>query len=157
MESENFQPFWVLILLIILWAKSTVKKVKSKTLYNKLIKDNNMGYLFKKTEDQDKTILELKTKNFYIFAIIVLLSLIPAVYLATHYFENNVNLLRIPYVLLLILIYAILDGKAIAKILFPKNKICREGSVFSFKNPVKYTIKKWKLGISSFMPTFYTQ
>lgn len=101
-----------------------------------------MGYLFKKTEDQDKTILELKTRNFYIFAIIVLSSLIPAVYLATHYFENNVNLLRIPYVLLLILIYAILDGEAIAKILVPKNKICREGSVFSFKNPVKYTIKK---------------
>ena len=100
-----------------------------------------MGYLLKKNEVQDKTIFELKTKNFYIFAIIVFLSLIPAIYIVTHYFENNVNLFRTFYVLSIIIIYPILDGKAIIKILFSKSKI-REGSVFSFKNPVKYTITK---------------
>jgi hypothetical protein len=98
-----------------------------------------MGYLFKETRLEDKTIFELKTKNFYIFAMIVFLSLIPAVYMVALYFMNNVNLFRIPYVLSLIVIYALFDGRAIGKILFSKNKT-REGSAFSFKNPVKYTI-----------------
>lgn len=74
-----------------------------------------MGYLFKKNIIQDKIILELKTKNFYIFATIVFLSLIPAVYIVALYFSDNVNLFRIPYVLFIIIMYAILDGGAIIK------------------------------------------
>lgn len=100
-----------------------------------------MGYLYKKTEVRDATVFELRTKNAYIFTVIVFLSLIPAVYIVVYYFKDNVNLFRILYVLLMIIAYAILDGEAILKILFSRNKI-RKGSVFSFKNPVKYTIAK---------------
>jgi len=99
-----------------------------------------MSYLFKTTELEDKTIYELKTKNFYIFVLLVFLSLIPAVFIVANYFRDNVNFFRIPYVLLILAVYAILGGKGFMKVLFTINK-AREGSVFSFKNPVEYTIK----------------
>lgn len=99
-----------------------------------------MSYLFKTTELENKIIYELKTKNYYIFVLLVFLSLIPAVYIVELFFKDNVNFFRIPYVLLVLTIYAILVGKDSIKI-FKINKV-REGSLFSFKNPVKYIIKK---------------
>lgn len=99
-----------------------------------------MGFLYKKTKTNKEITIELRTKNFYIFAIIIFLSLIPAIYIATKYFENNMNLFRIAYISSIIILYALLDGKLISKILFSKNKQ-RTGSVFSIKNPVRYTIK----------------
>ena len=99
-----------------------------------------MSYLLKTTELEDKIILELKTKNYYIFVMLVFLSLIPAIYIVELFFRDNVNFFRIPYVLLILAIYAILGGKDSIKI-FKINK-AREGSLFSFKNPVKYIIKK---------------
>ena len=99
-----------------------------------------MSYLLKRTELEDRTILEIKTKNFYIFVALVFLSVIPAAYIVSLYFSDNVNYFRIPYVTLILVIYAILGGKGWTKI-FRINKT-REGSIFSFKNPVKYIIKK---------------
>lgn len=101
-----------------------------------------MSYLFKTAELEDKTIFEMKIKNYCIFATIVFLSLIPAVYIVELFFSHNVNLFRIPYVSLIIIIHLILGGKALIKILFTINNKTREGSLFSFKNPVKYIIKK---------------
>ena len=101
-----------------------------------------MGYLFKKTENQDKTIIELRTKYANIFTLIIILLLVPiAIFLVTTYFNDNPNLFRLFLVLFMIGIYTILDGKSIIKILFAKNKV-RKVSVFSFKNPVKYTFLK---------------
>lgn len=103
-----------------------------------------MGYFFRRTETQDKTIIELKTKNWYIFVIVVFILLIPtAIFLATTYFSNNPNLFRFFLVLFMITIFAILDGRTILK-LFKINNITREGSIFSPKKPVKYTIIKQK-------------
>ncbi len=103
-----------------------------------------MGYLYKKTELNGKTSFELRTKNSLIFAAVILLTLVPAsAYLATRYFENNINLFRVFLVALMILIYAILDGRAIVAIIFTRNRT-REGSLFSFKNPVKYTVTRTK-------------
>lgn len=100
-----------------------------------------MSYLFKITELEREIIYELKTKNYYFFVIIVFLSVIPAANIVTRYFSDNVNYFRIPYVLLILTIYAILVGKHGIKAVFKINK-SREGSLFSFKNPVKYIIKK---------------
>lgn len=103
-----------------------------------------MGYLYKKTELNGKTSFELRTKNFYFFTAIIFSSLLPAaLYLAIRYFENTINLFRVFLVVLMISIYAILDGRAIVAILFARNKT-REGSLFSFKKPVKYTIARAK-------------
>ncbi len=101
-----------------------------------------MSYLFKTTELEDKIICEVKTKNYYIFAILVFLSTIPAVLIVTLYFRDNVNLFRIFYVLLVAIIGFIFSGRGLIKILFKINNKTREGSIFSFKNPVRYTIKK---------------
>ena len=101
-----------------------------------------MGYFYKKTELEDKTIYELKTKNAYIFVALVFLSVIPVVYLAVNYFSDHINLFRVILVSILIVIYGILDGKSIIKVGFTINNKTREGSLFSFKNPVKYTITK---------------
>ncbi|MCD4761518.1 hypothetical protein K8R32_01005 [bacterium] len=101
-----------------------------------------MSYLFKTTELEDKVINELKTKNYYLFVIIVFLSVIPAAFIADNYFIGNVNFFRIPYIFLILTIYAILAGKHGIKAVFKINK-SREGSLFSFKDPVKYTIKKF--------------
>ena len=100
-----------------------------------------MSYLFKTTELEDKIIYELKTKKFYILVLLVFLSVIPAAFIASNYFSGNVNLFRIPYVLLVLTVYFILGGKAFIKVIFSINK-GREGSLFSYKNPVKYTFKK---------------
>jgi len=99
-----------------------------------------VSYLFKRLEIPGKTVFEFKTKNFYIFVIIILLSLIPAVYISSIYFYDNLNLFRILYVTSVIIAYIILSGGAIIKILFTKNKVWK-GSPFSFRNPVKYTIE----------------
>lgn len=101
-----------------------------------------MGYFYKIIKEQDKIIYELKTKNTYIFAVIVFLSIIPIVFIAINYFADNINFFRIIFVSLLIVIYAILDGKAIIKVCFTINNKTRTGSLFSFKNPVRYTITK---------------
>lgn len=102
-----------------------------------------MSYLFKTTELEDKTIFEMKTKNFHIFVLFVFLSLIPAVYIVEHFFIGKVNLFRIPYVILILTIYFSLGGRAFMKIIFSINK-AREGSVFSYKKPLKYTFKKYE-------------
>jgi len=99
-----------------------------------------MSYLLKRTELEDRIILEVKTKNFYIFVALVFLSVIPAAFIVSLFFVDNVNFFRIPYVLLILTVYAILGGKDWTKV-FRINKT-REGSIFSFKNPVKYIIKK---------------
>ncbi len=100
-----------------------------------------MGYFFKKIESQDKIIFELKTKNLYIFTAIIFLSLIPAILITGRYFTDNVNLFRIPYIAAILIAYAVLDGKAILKVAFSKNRT-RKGSVFSFKGPVRHIILK---------------
>jgi len=100
-----------------------------------------MSYLFKTTELEDKTIYELKTKNYYLFVVIVFLSVIPAAYIVDLFFRDKVNFFRIPYVTLILIIYAFLAGQDGIKAVFRINK-AREGSLFSFKNPVRYTIKK---------------
>ena len=99
-----------------------------------------MGCLFKRTETKDKMVLELITKNFYLFATLVFLSVIPIIYVAINYIEN-INVFRVYLVLAMFVVYAILDGKVIMSIIFSRNKT-REGSVFSFKNPVRYIIPK---------------
>lgn len=100
-----------------------------------------MSYLFKTTKLEDRTIYELKTKNYYLFVALVFLSVIPAGFIVGLYFKDNVNYFRIPYVLLILSVYAMLVGKSGIKAVFRINK-AREGSLFSFKNPVKYIIKK---------------
>jgi len=100
-----------------------------------------MSYLFKTIELESETTYELKTKNYYLFVIIVFLSVIPAAYIVSLYFSDNVNYFRIPYILLIFTIYATLVGKDGIKAVFKINR-SREGSLFSFENPVKYTIKK---------------
>ena len=100
-----------------------------------------MSYLFKTIESESETTYELKTKNYYLFVGVVFLSVIPAAYIVDNYFSDNVNYFRIPYILLILTIYAILVGKREIKAVLRINK-SRAGSLFSFKNPVKYTIKK---------------
>ncbi|RLC36061.1 hypothetical protein DRH27_05820 [Candidatus Falkowbacteria bacterium] len=101
-----------------------------------------MSYLLKRTDLEDRTILELKTKNFYIFVACVFLSVIPAAFIVSHYFPYNVNFFRVPYILLILIVYAILGGRGSQKI-FRINKT-RKGSLFSFKNPVKYSVPNKK-------------
>ena len=101
-----------------------------------------MSYLFKRTVLKDRTILEVKAKNFFIFVILVFLSVIPAAFIVSLYFEDNVNYFRIPYVTLILIIYAILGGRDWTKV-FRINKT-RKGSLFSFKNQVKYSIPNKK-------------
>ena len=101
-----------------------------------------MSYLYKKTELPDKTILEMKIKNYCIFILIVFLSLIPAAYIVDNYFSDKVNFIRIPYVSLVIIVHLILGGRPLLKILSTINNKTREGSMFSLKNPAKYIIKK---------------
>lgn len=100
-----------------------------------------MSYLFKKTEDQEKIVFEVRTKNYLIFIALVFLSIIPAADIATQYWQYNINLFRVIYVGLILAFYALLGGEGLFKILFHKAKI-REGSILSFKNPAKFIIKK---------------
>ncbi|MBR9681218.1 MAG: hypothetical protein GOV00_00250 [Candidatus Altiarchaeota archaeon] len=99
-----------------------------------------MGYLFNRTETKDKVVFELRMKNWYIFTALAFLSVIPVVFIAVNYVEN-ITLFRVWIVFTMLCIYALLDGGAIMKIIFSKNKT-REGSAFRFSNPRKYIITK---------------
>jgi len=103
-----------------------------------------MGYFFQKTETENQIIYKSKTLNFWCFALALLLLFSPAVWIATQYFESNLNLFRIPFVLSIIFIIAILDGKAFVQIFSAGFRVRREGSILSTQNPTKYIIEKKK-------------
>ncbi len=100
-----------------------------------------MGYFYRRYEDDEKIVLELRTKNAGLYAAFLMALTVPAAWVAGTWFADNSNVVRIPLVLAVLATYAVLDGKAFAMILRPGKKE-RTGSPFSVKNPVRYTFPK---------------
>jgi len=97
-----------------------------------------MSYLFKQSKTDNSTVFEIRLINYCVFIIFVFLSLIPAIIFVDNYIEN-INIFRIFYVLLILIIYALLGGNVIIKVWWAKN-VTRQGSIFSIKNPLKFII-----------------
>ena len=97
-----------------------------------------MSYLFKQTKADSKIVFTVRTINYCVFVALVFLSLIPAIVIVENYIDN-VNVFRIFYVLLILIVYALLGGHVIVKLWRAKNVI-RTGKVFSLKNPLTFTI-----------------
>ncbi len=99
-----------------------------------------MSYLFKQTITDNKIVYEVKIINYCIFIVLVLLSLIPAIAILENY-NININVFRIFYVGLVLIVYASLGGNVIIK-LWNAKKMIRTGKIFSKKNPLTFTIDK---------------